>query len=196
MNADERKCPECAETIKRDANVCRFCGHRFRGGDPTDGPRNEAEQKVARNSKIGCAAAVIAAVLLVAFCSPDAAEDPSSPKSGQTLAETENATEDAFSNSGNQMMVVDQTKEGVMSLLKDPDSADFKDVGFYSGGRAAAVCGHVNAKNGFGGFIGFQRFIGSGEDIVFLESDMEASEFTKAWNGLCVRAERDDAFLP
>lgn len=26
MNADEKMCPVCAETIKKDASVCRFCG--------------------------------------------------------------------------------------------------------------------------------------------------------------------------
>ncbi len=27
---DRRPCPECAESIKVDAKVCRFCGHRLR----------------------------------------------------------------------------------------------------------------------------------------------------------------------
>ena len=26
---DTKICPECAETVKAQANVCRFCGHRF-----------------------------------------------------------------------------------------------------------------------------------------------------------------------
>ncbi|MBX3543578.1 zinc ribbon domain-containing protein [Chelatococcus sp.] len=26
---DSKKCPECAEIVRRDAKVCRFCGHRF-----------------------------------------------------------------------------------------------------------------------------------------------------------------------
>ena len=195
MNADERKCPECAETIKKDANVCRFCGHRFRGGDPTDGPRNEAEQKVARNSKTGCAAAVVGIVFLVAFCSPDTPDDPgaSQPTAAKKQAESE---EDSLGVRSTQIMWVTRTKNGVESRLKDPDSANFKDVRFYSGGPSPAVCGQVNAKNSFGGYMGFRRFIGSGEEAVFLEDEVAANEFADAWNTLCVKADRDDVYLP
>jgi len=28
-SSDEKVCPQCAETIKRKAKVCRFCGHDF-----------------------------------------------------------------------------------------------------------------------------------------------------------------------
>jgi hypothetical protein len=28
---DAKTCPQCAETVKLEAKVCRFCGHRFEG---------------------------------------------------------------------------------------------------------------------------------------------------------------------
>lgn len=37
--ADNKKCPKCAEAVKREALVCRFCGHEFAvSGVPQAGP--------------------------------------------------------------------------------------------------------------------------------------------------------------
>ena len=30
-NVTEKVCPDCAETVKGEARVCRFCGYRFDG---------------------------------------------------------------------------------------------------------------------------------------------------------------------
>lgn len=42
-------------------------------------------------------------------------------------------------------------KEFVSGVLKDPDSAEFR--------NQRGFCGEVNSKNSFGGYVGFKRFI-------------------------------------
>lgn len=48
-------------------------------------------------------------------------------------------------------------------MLKDPDSAVFKDVWHVGGGRA--LCGQVNAKNSYGGYSGFRPFVADFEGV-------------------------------
>lgn len=36
----EKKCPDCAEKIKLEARVCRFCGYRFSDQDVADARSN------------------------------------------------------------------------------------------------------------------------------------------------------------
>jgi hypothetical protein len=38
LEADEKTCPDCAETIRREAKVCRHCGFRFDGSVPQAAP--------------------------------------------------------------------------------------------------------------------------------------------------------------
>lgn len=52
-------------------------------------------------------------------------------------------------------------KTSVRNLLKDPDSATFSEL--YGARRIdgegpVAVCGYVNAKNSYGGYVGKKRF--------------------------------------
>lgn len=35
---DTKTCPECAETVKAAAKLCRFCGHRFDQASPGQSP--------------------------------------------------------------------------------------------------------------------------------------------------------------
>ena len=43
-----KKCPKCAEMVKGEAKVCRFCGHEFRHEGPmTPARRAELERKMA-----------------------------------------------------------------------------------------------------------------------------------------------------
>lgn len=49
-----------------------------------------------------------------------------------------------------------EAKAAVTALLKDPASAQFRHV---FEGVAGFVCGEVNAKNAFGGYVGFRIFV-------------------------------------
>lgn len=70
-------------------------------------------------------------------------------------------------------------KEFLIPHLKDPESAQLR--------NQKGLCGEVNAKNSFGGYAGFKRFIAGGENLVFLEDDkrLEAGAFQAAWDKFC-----------
>lgn len=70
----------------------------------------------------------------------------------------------------------------VKAKLKDPDSAQFQNQFI---GTKDAACGEVNAKNSFGGYIGFKRYISAGVDLTVLESDMAPEEFDASWRKIC-----------
>ena len=68
-------------------------------------------------------------------------------------------------------------KQAVLQQLKDPDSAQFRDV-FTSpvlnkDGAPLAICGEVNAKNSYGGYTGFQKFyyLPGGQATIVSDSD-------------------------
>lgn len=75
-------------------------------------------------------------------------------------------------------------QERIKSKLKDPSSAQFNGVFISRAIGAPIVCGQVNAKNGFGGYTGFQRFI-SGGTIQVIETEMAVGEMDKTWSQVC-----------
>ncbi|WP_333873085.1 hypothetical protein [Methylobacter sp.] len=79
---------------------------------------------------------------------------------------------------------IDRQQNLIKSTLKDPDSAKFQNSFVSNLIGAPIVCGYVNAKNSFGGYTGFERFI-SGGSIQVLESQMAKGEMSKSWATLC-----------
>jgi len=47
-------------------------------------------------------------------------------------------------------------KEAVLNQLKDPAAAQFRNITYHE--RTRAVCGEVNGKNAYGGYVGFRPF--------------------------------------
>lgn len=69
-----------------------------------------------------------------------------------------------------------ETMKIVKSTLKDPESAEFRNVKGY--------CGEVNAKNSYGGYTGFDKFYVSDQIPVFVNKD-ELLEFNLGWVAHC-----------
>jgi len=64
--------------------------------------------------------------------------------------------------SPNATRLIEMAKAKASEDLKDPDSALFRNVALHRGAKAtniSYICGEMNAKNGFGGYIGYKPFI-------------------------------------
>jgi len=78
-----------------------------------------------------------------------------------------------------------EAQDSVRSRLKDAASAEFRSVAIRQYKGAPLVCGEVNAKNSFGGYGGYQKFIFAGSMGTFLDEHMQPGEMTKAWSEFC-----------
>lgn len=71
---------------------------------------------------------------------------------------------------------IDLAREAVAEKLNDPGSAQFRNERSEKGGW---VCGEVNGKNAFGGYIGSKRYtvtwMPDGSNVVALEGENETS---------------------
>lgn len=69
----------------------------------------------------------------------------------------------------------------VAERMKDPAALQFRDVRYNP--ATGVACGQVNAKNSFGGYVGFQDFIVKG-DFVLTRGEASAALqplFDEAW---------------
>lgn len=73
-------------------------------------------------------------------------------------------------------------ERAVKGELKDPDSAQFREVrANYTEEFGVVACGRVNAKNEFGGYTAFRRFVSGGKSVILEGRDNIAD----AWAGAC-----------
>jgi len=58
---------------------------------------------------------------------------------------------------------VNEAKDYIVNSLKDPGSANFREIKIFQvehiDGIDTFVCGEVNAKNSYGGYVGFKTFV-------------------------------------
>lgn len=67
--------------------------------------------------------------------------------------------------------LIAKAKERMLADLKDPDSAKFRNIHVREVDGAKFVCGEMNAKNGYGGYIGFARFLTDGDKVEIAATD-------------------------
>ena len=110
--------------------------------------------------------------------SAQAAKAPPPPESPLSAAEKKAQQEKWF---GAETIVAAQ--RAVRASLKDPDSAQFKDVyANYTEEFQVVACGRVNSKNEFGGYTGSRRFVSGGKSVILEGLDNVAD----AWAGACL----------
>lgn len=96
LASDEKTCPDCAETVKAAAKVCRFCGHGFtdqaradrRAG--SDGVARSRSHVLAAVTILGVAAALIAAMVLATAPEPRQSRNPYTSRFDRNQSERPN----------------------------------------------------------------------------------------------------------
>jgi ribosomal protein L37E len=165
LNMSLKQCRECKHEVSKKAKTCPNCGV-----PKPAGPKQYSFAKLLLVS-------VTVLFLYLAF------SDPVPTPAGSPGVQTNN-------NSGSKAKIDKSTllvvgKLAVKKRLKDPDSAEFKDVFANVGENISVACGYVNSKNSFGGYTGYQRFISNGlSEGTFLENEME--DVYAVWNKLCI----------
>ncbi len=78
----------------------------------------------------------------------------------------------------------DAAKKG----LKDPDSAKFQNlrVADFDGGKV--VCGEINAKNSYGGYVGYKRFVAGTSAATIYDTSSKYPDINDASNAGIVAA--------
>ena len=56
--------------------------------------------------------------------------------------------------------VVEKGKKAIADTLKDPASAQFRNVRLVQYLDGVVICGEINGKNSYGGYVGFRDFVG------------------------------------
>jgi hypothetical protein len=72
-------------------------------------------------------------------------------------------------------------KQMVAVRLRDPGSAEFSMLSVHQVGPRRVVCGWVNAKNGFGGYAGPERFVAGMDALPLLSGVDDEAGFEAAW---------------
>lgn len=81
---------------------------------------------------------------------------------------------------------VKAAKEAISADLKDPSSTVYRDLFISGSGDSQALCGEMNAKNSYGGYVGFLRFYSTTRPTVqTIEIAGKRHWMNEAWANFC-----------
>jgi hypothetical protein len=183
MKADEKVCPQCAETIKKAAIVCKHCGYKYSSEQLA--AERKASQKANRSGCLFLVLAMVVGGVSLAMCSGKQGISEVSTSTSEVGATDSSEPADA----GEQIAEYQvQAKNTMTASLKDPGSAQYQDVEAHEVASKPGVyvfCGEVNSKNGFGGYTGYQRFVAA---VTIAATEDAVSGFDKLWRQFCTGA--------
>jgi hypothetical protein len=84
--------------------------------------------------------------------------------------------------------VIDVATKSLARSLKDPDSARFQNVRLAESSFGKVVCGEANAKNSYGGYTGFKRFVAGTNGSTFYNTDTRYPEISAEANSGLIAA--------
>jgi hypothetical protein len=76
---------------------------------------------------------------------------------------------------------VEASLSRVRAALKDPDSAQFQNIGVVPLPSGAVICGDLNARNGYGGYTGFSPFVASPSRAILRRDSADAAVRGMNW---------------
>lgn len=93
-----------------------------------------------------------------------------------------------FFEKNGQEKTIAAAQEAVKKGLKDPDSAKFQNLRItdYDGGKV--VCGEINAKNSYGGYVGYKRFVAGTSAAIVYDTSSKYPDINDAYNAGIVAA--------
>lgn len=86
--------------------------------------------------------------------------------------------------------VIETAKAEVAAGMLDPTSVQFRNIAVAKVGGTDVICGEVNAKNSFGGYVGFGSFTSERAENGVSETKVSTDRLTLA-DGIMCKAEID-----
>ncbi|HAV4657533.1 TPA: hypothetical protein JIU96_07345 [Acinetobacter baumannii] len=101
--------------------------------------------------------------------------------SKEKIKNSENVEEHSLSKVKPDSSLIVKAKRYFATISKDPDSLTYRNLdSFFDKDGNSYACGEVNAKNSFGGYVGFRKFVYNGKTMILDgESNIPFSELEK-----------------